>query len=272
MNPAAVESRARRAAKKAETRAALDANLEQPAEPEIEVVAAAPEPPKSLKEKLFGFVKAEEPAKKASRGRPASSKDNLVVTMLPTVAASFIATYSANLLPAEYRACAPQQAEVAGMLTPIMAIIGRRVEIVGKASQDAIDMANALVMGLAYATRASITYMDIKRGIQQDDQKQETGSSAASAAADRGIRANQRASVGIDRSRVNGSISEILDEAAGIPGRSGADDVDDAEGNERSEAAIFAELLQRDRSGRARLGLLPGTLSGTNHSAHPAVE
>src|SRR5690348_12658125 len=51
----------------------------------------------SLKDKIFGFIKEDETVK---RGRkPKQVKDNVIVSMVPTLVAGFIVGYAQSMLP-----------------------------------------------------------------------------------------------------------------------------------------------------------------------------
>lgn len=220
---------------------------------EVEVkTEEAPSAKLSLKDRLFGRaipaipqpVTPKRPASRASK----KQSENLISTVLPTVIASFIATYSRQLLPEEYKACAPSMEECNGILAPLLAIIGRRVEVVGKASQDAIDITNSIICSIAYGTRAYIVYAEIKRANEQRDAKR--------AAEQRG--SHQAESTGTSRDSTAGDVSRGQGSISSLNGH--ADNLESDTASRDSEAAIVANMLARDKYGRIGLGLLPRDL------------
>lgn len=219
--------------------------------PELQVEVNIPVQPVhklSLKDRLFGN-KAAQPAKKTpvARGRAKKPDNNLISTVLPTIIASFVATYARDKMPDPYKVCAPSQMEVNAMLSPIMAIIARRVEITGKASQDAIDIANALICSLAYGSRAYITYIQIKR------MEDATNGSNSNRTSQPGPGSYQAESNAVSGASTGGNVPgwQSVSGNVNVP-----NDTDDASGDGNPEAAIFASMFERDKRGRVRLGLL----------------
>lgn len=220
-------------------------------------VSGLPEQPKvSLMERMFGkFQGGSQAAPSAKKsGRPAKRRgsDNLITSVLPTVAASFIATYSRHLLPDEYKPCAPSMEEVSAMLSPLLAIIGRRVEIAGRASQDVIDATNAIIAAFAYSTRAFVVYTQIKM------EKKEPGYAA---------RREQEYAERVEResrnyqdtlTRTAGSRSEDDESGRAVNRGDGVSNSDNGSSQgTASEADLIASMFARDKRGRAQLGLLP---------------
>lgn len=217
----------------------------------------------------FGFAKrgpvSSQVKKPVRRGGSRGKKtDNLLTTVIPTILASFIATYSKQLLPAEYKRCAPSMEECNAMLSPLLAMIARRVELTGQASQDVIDVVNSLVAGLAYGTRAFMIYVEVKaekepvkqhaqNNTRPDDNRGTNSATLGRTDQDQDSRTAQ--SIGASHA----SNGEWLQYSTGvIDGIAGAQNVPDENGH--SETQAIRDLLERDKRGRIRLGLLPGEL------------
>jgi hypothetical protein len=244
--------------------------------PEVEVkMDDTPQPKLSLKDRFIQRLQgsggdSSSPKPKArSRGK---KDDNLMVTMLPTVIASFVAMYSRQLVHDPYKSVAPSQDEVGAILGPIFEIIGRRIEVVGKVSQDAIDLSNALVCGLMYGVRAYVTYVQIREmeeGISHGEQvkptsrrssvtERDTGYSepaepATLAAGMRGYQAQTTRPYG-DGVSVNVQ-PPTQTEGDGAGGHDDTQD-GDSQGRDR-EVALVAQMFKRDKLGRQQMGLLP---------------
>lgn len=205
------------------------------------------------------------------RGRGRKSKENLLVTALPTVLASLICTYASQMLPDEYKACAPQQSEVTGILSPLMEIIGRRVEVVGKVNQDATDIISSIICAFMMSARMYITYIDIKKSqeytphAQNKQQSYDRSVERERAIYDEqpvdlsnGIRSYQNAA---QRIANNGASHDEQPKNAYVSENDAQDNGADASFNsgqsELSEAEKVALLFKRDVQGRQQLGLLP---------------
>lgn len=226
----------------------------------IEVVANEEEAKKapSLKERIMSnFQSDPKPAPKkttARGGRPAKSQENLLATVLPAILGSFLATFSQDRLPDPYKPCAPSQEEASAIFAPLMAILGRQVEITGKASQTVIDLMNSLVCAMLYGTRAYMTYMAIKRNEEEyaGTQNVRTGEPGTPGTDTRAAhRNNGHQPVSVLRPETQSAIKND-DQSSGADVEDG-----DAAGKDR-EAELFREMFARDRLGRTRLGLLPG--------------
>ena len=191
----------------------------------------------------------------ARRGgaRKIADKPNLIVTLLPTILASLVATYARDRLPEEYQACAPTRQEVKAILDPLMDIIGRRVEVAAEVSQDVLDLTNALICTIAYGARAYVTYVDIKKGLP--DAKQQHREEPAPVY-QTGLRAYQNTDNRISVPVVGGNGTGPAEPEYGL-NSNGADHPDDAQQLRDNEAAQVASLFRRDREGRVQLGLLP---------------
>lgn len=238
-------------------------DIEPEIQPDLQIEVNAPEsatPMKSLKERLFGGFGAKSaappPAIKKARKK---QQDNLISTVLPTVLASFIATYAQDMLPAEYKVCAPSSAEMNAIIAPLLAIIGRRVEIAGKASQDVIDITNAIVASAAYGARAFITYKLIKKegaaGYAEHEQRQRREYRERIEREARDIEAAAHGAGG------DSSYSDEPGQRSAVSDSNGdANDPYGDSANGGGEAAIIANMLRRDKQGRVRLGLLPAAV------------
>lgn len=209
--------------------------------PEVDFVLPEEDtPPLTLKERLFGpsAGKAGDTAA-GKRSRKKRGDSNLFTQVLPTVLASFIATYSRYLIREPYKICAPSVEECNLILSPLLAIIGRHIEISGKASQDVIDFTNALICGLAYGTRAFITYLNIR---------EYEGRVSANA---NGTQSDDRA-FGFSPVSNDGNVEQRPERA----GRGVPDNSYGADSDARDEAAIVAALFARDKRGRLEMGLV----------------
>lgn len=222
-----------------------------PGEGDIEVEVKmddTPAPKQSLKDRLVGkFQAGQQPAPKTPARRRGKAQDNLIVTVFPTVLATLIVAYSRDRIPEVYQPCAPTMEEVSGTIGPLMAIIGRRIEIYGRAGQDMMDFTAALLCAIAYGTRAYITYVDIKKNSAATNGQ--PGSHAQAEAhrpggyPDSGIASRAYAPPAASYAGGNGTNLEAGDMEL------------------RSyEAGVVAQMFARDRSGREGLGLLPRSL------------
>lgn len=220
-----------------------------------------PKPKPSLRERLGLGVAAKQAQPAPARRRVSTRKSdtpNLVVTLLPTLLASLIAAAAKDRLPEEYQACAPANKEVGDVIGPIMAIIGRRIEIAAEVSQDAIDIANALICAMAYSVRAYITYVEIKKAREKEVPHDRPAGQPISDY-ERGLRAYQATANGTygDPYRVNAERSASPVNGTGSNGASSHPDDSELR---NWEAAQAASLFARDKQGRVQLGLLPGSV------------
>lgn len=214
----------------------------------------------------------------ASPKKPAAKKPdkpNLMVTVMPTMAAAFIAAYARDRIPEEYKPCAPTPEEVRSMIGPLFDIIGRRVEIAAQASQDAIDLTNSIICMMAYSVRAYVTYVDIKKAKEVgNDQKAASKSTSRNTAEPQsrepipftqvneqeqslagGMRGYQTTNAGAGSNSYSANGSRSYESGYGT-GANGADisALDDTELRDR-EAALMSGLLARDSEGRRQRGL-----------------
>jgi hypothetical protein len=238
-----------------------------------------PKPQLSLKDRFmqkFGQpspTSTASPAKKPA-GR-AKKSENLISSAMPSVVAAFIATYSQDMLQDPYKPCAPSKDEVSGIIGPLFDVLGREIEVTGKASQNTIDLINSLLCAMMYGLRAFVTYKQIKN--------QEYPANEAEAKA----RAHQTYLDKLNREAreydavanepgpgsyptspfraIGGSSSSDASSAPTHAAKndaerlsSGPDDDDTERGN--NEADLISSMFARDKQGRVRLGLLPTTV------------
>ena len=243
--------------------------------PQVAVNVPGEGPKLSLKERILqkvGGTATSSPAPKVTRAK-SKKGDNLLATVAPTVVASFIATYSQQLIADPYKPCAPKQDEVTGIIGPLLDILARQVEITGKASQTTIDIINSIICSMMYGIRAYITYVDIKNAEgdnpREKPAKKQTGyASTTTTTTDSGsgptlaggLGAYQRETAGLARysdGLVAVSTPTTTAEAYATGGVSTGSD-GDTEGKNNIPTEI-ADMFKRDKQGRIRLGLLaPG--------------
>jgi hypothetical protein len=209
-----------------------------------------PKPQPSLKERLLAKIGAQPESTPTPKRTTGGKKkvDNLVTTTLPTVCAAFIATYSRTMMHDPYKPCAPSQEEVASIVGPLFDILGRQVELTGKASQDTIDLINAIVCSAMYGLRAYMTYTQIKQAEEAYASNKERASIPHSGTYARSSQHNGSGptSSGNESTAENDATGSNTNHYNG-----------DTEG-EPTEASLIAEMLRRDIEGRIRLGLLSG--------------
>src|SRR6266567_2395942 len=181
--------------------------------------------------------------------------ENLVSSVLPLTISVMVALYSKRLFAEPYKPCAPTKQEVSAILTPIFSVIARHVELTGKASQDAIDIASSLLSALTLGTRMLMTAEVIRGNTNSEnivDIRAGTGAN------------NQGQNIGIVRSDTSAAYSNGYggigrDDSNGL-----GDDTNGVDDDRSREAKKVAELLHRDTLGRRQMGLAPRTLPGTD--------
>ncbi len=237
----------------------------------VTVKTTEPGPPLSLKDRLFG-KKGSAPVavKKVGGGGGKSTKqqqgNTLISSTLPTIIASLIATYSSELLPADYRPCAPSKAECSAVLGPLFEIIGRRVDVVTQASEDATAIANAFLAAVAYGARAYVMYVQIRHTKEKEEkgngsESQKSNAHQAPTGASGSPFNNYGAGAG---ARVDSAVFAGAPTSAGYASAANGDAYehgavvgsDDSAGGD-SDADKVANLFKRDVQGRRALGLLP---------------
>lgn len=238
-------------------------NSQVASEENIEVDITPNESPKpSLKERLFGSLNGttsqQKPktAKKGQRGKQIDA--SLMSKVLPSMISGSIALYAQRLIKHPYKACAPTQQEVFGTIGPLFNILSRRIEIVGTASEDMIDLITALLTSLVTGIRIHITYMSIQEEIERA--KHNDGH-----VINHGISKSHpfASTIGRDKPETTISGSKEVDTAIGVASNFSADAsdgyADTADGNSvnaKREAEAVANLFKRDINGRTKLGLL----------------
>lgn len=270
MSPAAIAKREKYAAAKAAKQAPMtDENVNHVGailqeEAALEVEITPNETPKlSLKDRLFGGVAqpgAPTKAKTVKKGQRGKQIDaSLLAKTFPTMVASIVTNYSQKLIKDPYKPCAPSQQEVLGTIGPLFSILSRRVEIVGTASEDIIDLISSILAGLVAGVRIHITYLSIQEAVEK--------AKLNGHVATRGNGHSTSPSTGPIPIRIDPGTqfdsSQAASLSSGLAGGSSAGDGDDyasvADGDSgasKPEAALFASLAQRDRAGRVRLGLI----------------
>lgn len=224
--------------------------------------------------KLQGGASEVEPVKARARasGKKKQADENLLVTALPTLLASLVCTYSSSLLPDEYKECSPTLTEVSGIIAPLMEVIGRRVEFVGKVNQDATDIISSLMCALMMGTRMYITFVDIRKASNGNGStrqrkaepiRHENLDDGGNVPTDikQGLRNYQATHQGViadDTS--NDGRGTYANDAKNDVERNGADASNDTGQDELSEAERVANLFRRDKQGRQQLGLLPSAV------------
>ena len=225
---------------------------------QIEIVVPPEGPKPTLKDKLFGdTIKNPGAPAPAPVKRSSKKEDNLISTVLPTIIATFIATYAQQMLPEPYKACAPSQQECSAIFSPLMAMIGRRVQVAGKVSQDVIDFTNSLLAGIGFGVRSYVTYVQItnriidSKGASLEEEKKPSHPARKQRERPSKQRSEEE-SIGTSRPSEERSID--------IGSANSGDDVPDSgsgsEDDGEQEARAISSLLARDRRGREQLKLI----------------
>jgi len=260
-NPSAVRAREYRAKKAAKQGILIENVVAQPAPLETNAtiddltidVAENTAPKPSLKERLFGVQVATPKSRTAKKGQRGKQIDaSLMSKVLPTMISASVAMYAQKLIKHPYKACAPTQQEVYGTVAPLFSILSRRIEIVGTASEDMIDLITALLTSLCTGIRIHITYLSIQEQIERA--KQHDGH--VNVHANGRNASHDRRETTINSSRED-AISVGLGTNSSTDVTDGSTDITDGDsGTTKREAAMFAELFKRDMQGRKQLGLL----------------
>ncbi len=237
-----------------ETRQKADEDISIDISPEDIPVMPAP----SLKDRVSAYFEKDndddddKPTKQQQSHIDKS--ENLVSSVLPLTISAMIALYSKRLFSEPFKPCAPTKQEVSAILTPIFSVIARHVELTGKASQDAIDIASSLLSALTLGTRMLMTAEVIRANSQEN-----IIDIRARASQD-----NPGQNIGIVRPDTNTAYSNGYGGVGG-PNNSGlGDDTNVADDDRSREAKAVANLLHRDTLGRRQMGLAPRTLPGTD--------
>jgi len=181
--------------------------------------------------------------------------ENLISSVIPLTVAGMLALYSKRLFPDPFKPCAPTKQEVSAILTPIFSVIARHVELTGKASQDAIDIASSLLSALTLGTRMLMTAEVIRANNQQENIVDIRAAASAN---------NTGQNIGIVRPNPDAAYSNGYGGVGGNDGYGPGDDTNVADDDRSTEAKKVAELLHRDTLGRRQMGLAPRTLPGTD--------
>jgi hypothetical protein len=225
--------------------------------PQITVKAPDEKEPASLTERLKDF--APKTPRKPRAKRPIKGKQidaNLISKLAPTLVATFVATYSRQMLKEPYKMCAPSQQEVMTIVSPLFNILSRQVEITGQASETVIDLITCAIASIIFGTRAYVTYATIKENEQSGKSHGNvattniTGSNGSSPT---------RSNSAKDSSDIGTSELISTDDTNGVTGDSDGDSE-----HTRQDANLFSELFAKDIEGRIRLGYLPPRISATN--------
>lgn len=240
----------------------------------VKAEATAPHKP-TLRERLgLGGNKSTVPAS-AKKGKKAETP-NLIVTVLPTLAASLIAAWARDRIPEEYQPCAPTKQEVKEIIGPLLEILGDQVEVAAKMSANTMRLINSLICGMAYGVRAYVTYVEIKKAKElgytyaqaKQQQANEYREKLDHEARDyhevinddkpfsNGLRSYQAANNGTDSNSLRADVSRPGSGNNGASG-DGADDTTDDQQLRNYEASLVTQMFARDKLGRQQLGLLP---------------
>jgi hypothetical protein len=206
------------------------------------------------------FGSGEETVKQVVKKASGKKPDNIIVTVLPSMLSMFVATYAADLYIDPYKPCAPTKHECELVFTPILETIGRHLEFYGKASQDVIDISNAIIYAIMFGIRSTITYVQIKREVEQSNVTAVKRNDDTRY--DNGYRGEQlhfpAGATGGYPNAGNGPIGNSPNVGHAQNGES----VDTSLANGNSEGGLsdadrISGMLKRDVEGRIRLGLLP---------------
>ena len=248
------ERMARTRQSKADTTIPIDPQDELGA---IEIVVPPDGPKPTLKDKLFGDTLKNLGAPTPTPTKRSSKKeDNLISTVLPTIIATFIATYAQQILPKPYKLCAPSQQECNAIFSPLMAVIGRRVQVAAKVSQDFNDLTNSLLAGIGFGVRSYVTYVQItnkivdSKGASLEEKTSHPRKQRERPSKQRSEEADTRTS-GPSQERIVEDIGPTANHIIDVP-----DSDDGTTGDGEQEARAISSLLARDRRGREQLKLV----------------
>lgn len=272
MSPAAVAKREKYAAAKAAKLASLSEPTNTPIETPldnagaIDVEITPNEAPKlSLKDRLFGGVQqpgAPTKAKTVKKGQRGKQIDaSLLAKTFPTMVASIVTNYSQKLIKDPYKPCAPTQQEVYGTIGPLFSILSRRIEIVGTASEDILDLISSILASLVAGIRIHITYLSIQEAVEKaklngSNAHKFNGNATTPSTGLIPIRLGTETGAQFDSGNEN-SVSTGSSNGASTGARDDYADLTDGDNSPtKGEIDLFADLSRRDREGRVRLGLI----------------
>lgn len=231
-------------------RKAREEKLLQGVEP-VEVADKAEEGKKSLFERFTGTIQTVAPKKT----RRTKKVDPTIITKVaPLVVSSFAVSFIRQRVQEPYKVCCPTQEEVVNMIKPYFNILSRYVEITGHLSENTVDLISAMLASVIYATRAYVTFVNIKEyehGRSTNDGN--VRSDGTSAIGD--IPTNGNILQGTDSKQITRDTEDIsIQEPNSTDGAT--DDIGVYSALSRYEAEKLGNLFKRDLDGRRRLGLL----------------
>lgn len=213
----------------------------------------------NLKAALLGQSVEGMPAAPAKRSKPGEASDTFVEQVVP-IAALAVVFASHLAIPPLYAPVAPTQPEAAAVLTPLVRIMARQLEVAGQLTETQVDVLMALSAMTIYAQRAWETGQAIRR-----DAAQYAGYGDATPAAGHAQPSNSTHVAGNDgpQAAPAGPIARPAGRGqrgtrAPAPAPSGPGNAGDASSggiNEASPISPFADLYSADADGRRRLGL-----------------
>lgn len=220
-----------------------------PNEEEVPVELAEPDKP-SLREKILGKITTpvgvgSEKTAKGKRGKQIDK--NLLTQLSPMLVASFVATYSRQMIPDPYKACAPTQEEVTAIIKPYFNILSRYVEITGHASENLIDIIGSIVAATMFGTRSYMTYAQITEHMrrQANGPTQPTSGTTST---------NRNPTEQRNTEEINGTARDSSGESTSV-GLGASNAENGHSGSRDSDARLLADLFSRDINGRKQLGL-----------------
>ncbi len=272
MSPSAIAKREKYAADKLAKQQAVQSTPEAAIDPpvldaDLQVEITPNEAPKlSLKDRLFGGTSTPLPGsptkaktvKKGQRGKQIDA--SLLAKTFPSMIAAMTASYAQKLIKDPYKPCAPSQKEVVDVIGPLFSILSRRIEIVGTASEDIIDLISSVLAGFVAGVRIHITYLSIQEAVEKaklngSNATRGNGNGHASTHPSAGpIRIDTGTQ--FDTSQENLVPIGLVVRTDSSDGDDYADSPNGDSGATKPEAALFADLSRRDRAGRVRLGLI----------------
>ena len=222
--------------------------------PTVTVKDHEPEPEKTfvdrMRAKFAPGTPASEPTKQtATRGKP---KPNLMLTVFPGMAATFISTFLTDIYKDPYKPCAPTKDEAQLIITPLFEEIARAIKVTGKIDETTENLLNCVAMMALYGARAYQTYVDIK-GREKDN----AGSTARSRTGNNGTTVNGRIPVQDTGTIRPDNINSTTTDTKGNDDDNIANGDESDERRREREAALVHDMFKRDIEGRIRLGVLP---------------
>lgn len=222
--------------------------------PAINIDAIKEPPKKSWQDRILSNFSGDNKEEKVDTKR-AIKTQNLISHVLPLAISGMLAVYSQRLFREEYKKCAPTKEEVSSILLPVFSIIARHAEIEGKVSQDVIDAATALMAAITVTTRMGLTAMELRTGQNEratnstDNNVNGNPNPNSQAESNTNIRAYHG---------TNGTKKSVIAGRSEYDGSDGyVDGSFDANDDRTWAINQVANLMRKDRIGRASLGLAP---------------